>query len=575
MDLRTPFCVFEDTVQGSSFGFFDPQAEICIKESSQILDGLDKIGELQKQGFYLAGFVAYEAGWALVGRPDLCTKKGKSPFLHFFAFKEKADLKNKLETLHIEDEVFLFDFHTNETWDNYKKSLDHIQARLQQGEVYQVNYTYRKTFKFTGNAWGLYSLLKTKQPTRYTAFLNYSNSAILSFSPELFIRKTANQLVTEPMKGTLALEKNPDLLRTDEKSIAENLMIVDLLRNDLGKVANAGSVRADSLFQIQKLKTAYQMTSQVTAEVSPSIEIKEVFAALFPCGSITGAPKLSAMKTIGALETTPRDVYTGAIGYIEPQNDFCFNVAIRTLQIHEDRCSYGVGGGILIDSRAEDEFAECELKSKFIYQCNDSFFLFETILFNGQNLHHQKEHLLRLQKSAHFFGFAFNLVQIEGKLIDACTSLRAPHRLKVILKYDGTIEIEINSVLRPVSDRVVVSKRRVDSKNFFQNHKTSRRKIYDEEYAVYQKSGFYDCLFLNENENLVEASRHNVFLKINDQWVTPPLDSGALPGIERHFALLELPAQERPLFLSDLKKAESIMLTNSLHGRKPVRWSEG
>jgi para-aminobenzoate synthetase/4-amino-4-deoxychorismate lyase len=376
------------------------------------------------------------------------------------------------------------------------------------------------------------------------------------------------------MKGTLSSDQDAQKLLRDEKQIAENLMIVDLLRNDLGKIAFPGSVNVENLFKIQTLETVHQMTSKISAQIEPQTPILDLFSSLFPCGSITGAPKWRTMQAIRDIEKSPRGVYTGAIGFVEPNNDHCFSVAIRTLTHIDQRYYLGVGGGIVIDSKADQEWQEAQLKGQFVSKLNKDFYLFETLLFDGTVFKNWPAHFNRLQKSAQFFDFSLDRQNFLDELEKHRAKLSPKsYKIKIKLSYNGNVQIE-SELINPMGSRrdIILSDRRVQSKDIFQSHKTSRRKLYDEEWQRASAQGAYEVFFLNERNHLAEASRHNIFIRKNKQWYTPRLEDGVLPGIERQEALKDLNAEEKTLALEDMSSADEILLTNSVRGRVSVTW---
>ncbi|MBY0386338.1 aminodeoxychorismate synthase component I [bacterium] len=571
------FAIFEDTKNKNCFYFQDPIEQILINDISKIKEGFHLIENWRQQGMYVVGHVSYEAGFAFYPRKDKGFSDLNTPLLHFLIFKEKhMGLPSFLQESSNAKDFFIFDYKADLTEDEYKSQQEIIQQSLMDGEYYQLNQTFQKSFRASVGSTELYQKLKQNQKTSYTAFIKYPAYEILSFSPELFYRKQGCAVVTEPMKGTLSSDLHPEKLLQDEKQIAENLMIVDLLRNDLGKIAHPGTVKVEELFKIQTFETVHQMTSKISAQIESSTPIVELFSSLFPCGSITGAPKWRAMQSIAKMEKSPRGVYTGAIGFVEPNNDQCFSVAIRTLTHRGERYSLGLGGGIVADSKADQEWREAKLKGQFVSKINEGFFLFETLLFDGKIFKSLSDHINRLNHSAQFFDFSIDTQAISQELVQIEKQLRTmPHKIKIKLFYKGNVQIE-SEPLRPTEARkeIILSSQKVLSTDIFQAHKTSRRDLYDSEWQRAANEGFYDIFFLNEQEQVVEASRHNIFIRKNNEWFTPPLSSGALPGIERQRAIMDLKAIEQELGLHDITSADDIVLTNSLRGRVPVRWSQ-
>ena len=517
--------------------------------------------------------------------------------------------------------------------DAFSDAISRIHALIREGESYQINYTYRLHFRSFGAPVSLYRRLRMRQPVGFGAFIALPPAAdgaegghILSCSPELFLRNRGGTLQARPMKGTAARAQPGEgegsgesdgsadgesaadreiahRLGHDSKNRAENVMIVDLLRNDLGRIARTGSVRVPKLFKVERYATVFQMTSTVEAELAPHIRFPEVLRALFPCGSITGAPKHRSMHLIGELETTPRGLYTGSIGWIEPPpagahlpasapacGDFCLSVAIRTLSLDAaDETGLragvmGVGAGIVIDSRAEDEFDECLLKARFLTTLDPGFTLFETMLASRERgIRHLERHLQRLQTSAHALGFAFDRSAIVDALATHCASLvpGQDYRLRLDLHHDGSTRLVAAKLeaLPPGPVRVLLqgqgrgaalrqSPGSVPQLAAFIGHKTTLRQSYDDAIAHASRHGAFDMLFFNAQGQLTEGARSNVFALVSGQWLTPPLGAGVLPGVMRS-VLLDDPAwnaREAALSLDDLRHAERIIVCNALRG---------
>ncbi|BBB69466.1 para-aminobenzoate synthase [Undibacterium sp. YM2] len=477
----------------------------------------------------------------------------------------------------------------------FEEGIARVREYIAAGDTYQVNYTYRLHFDSYGPPAVLYSRLRQRQPVPYGALICLPDGeAVVSLSPELFVRQQQGKLLARPMKGTAAAtgdtEQDQRLaaeLAADSKNRAENLMIVDLLRNDLGRIAKTGTVRVPKLFEVKRFSSVLQMTSTVEADLQQNLNLEQILTALFPCGSITGAPKHRTMQIIRELETEPRGLYTGAIGWFDPPaqpgalGDFCLSVPIRTLQLQAPvnnaepvlrRGVLGVGAGIVYDSVAQDEYAECHLKARFLTGLPPQFELFETMHATlEEGCRHQSRHLQRLQASAQYFGFAWNQQQISEKLQQACDALPAslPHRLRLALKPD--CELDVRTALltsMPEQPKVMLAATASDSRNLFLRHKSSLRQQYDQAWQAAEQQGAFDMLFFNEKGHLTEGGRSTVLLKLNGKWLTPPLEDGVLPGIMRAILLEDRRYQlaEQVLTMADLLAAEQIMLCNSLRG---------
>jgi para-aminobenzoate synthetase / 4-amino-4-deoxychorismate lyase len=476
----------------------------------------------------------------------------------------------------------------------FTQAIERIRAYIAAGDTYQVNYTYRLRFDAFGPLAALYGRLRARQPVPYGALVALpGGAALMSMSPELFVRHEEGALVARPMKGTAGASGDPALdaqrgaeLAADPKNRAENLMIVDLLRNDLGRIAATGSVEVPALFEVQRYGDVLQMTSTVRARLRGDATLADVFGALYPCGSITGAPKLRTMQIIRELETTPRGIYTGAIGWIDPPQggaaigDFCLAVPIRTLALQAPengvrRGELGVGAGIVFDSDAEAEYAECQLKARFLTGLPNEFTLFETIRASfDDGPRHLDAHLDRIAASCAYFGFPFDRDAARTLVVDACLALPPGlHRIRLSAGLDGQATVESSPLApnprEPV--RVLLADTPTESDDLFLRHKTSLRSRYDAAWRAAEAKGAFDALFFNERGELTEGGRSNVFVRIDGRWHTPPLSCGLLPGVMRA-VILAAPAwkaTERVITREMLERAEDIVVCNCLRG--PLR----
>jgi para-aminobenzoate synthetase / 4-amino-4-deoxychorismate lyase len=451
-----------------------------------------------------------------------------------------------------------------------QSALEHIAC----GDIYQVNLTWRIDFTFFGSSLALYRKLRQSQPVNHGAYLLLPERTILSLSPELFLERCGDELVSKPMKGTRARagENGADqamakALQLSEKDQAENLMIVDLIRNDLGKIAQIGSVQVDRLFAIEQYPTVYQMVSQVSGRV-PDRSLFHTLNALFPSGSVTGAPKIRAMEIISRLERSSRGIYTGAIGHIKPGGDFAFNVAIRTIELMPgNRGRLHVGSGIVADSSANSEYAECWSKARFLTELRSDFALLETLLLEQGELPRLDAHLNRLKASARFFGFDYSESHIRAALHNTQTKrLEGPHRVRLTLDKDGKIEVQVRGLIDlPEQLSFIIAPERLDSSDPLLRHKTTARSLYDS--VLHRlKTECFDALFLNEREELTEGARSNVFLLKNGEWFTPPVESGLLDGVMRQEILRTKPVHIQKLYRNDLLTADAVFLSNALRG---------
>ncbi len=484
----------------------------------------------------------------------------------------------------------------------FTQAIARIHEAIAAGETYQVNYTYRLHGQAFGSPVAFYRCLRERQPVAYGAFIALPDvegggevTHVLSCSPELFVRHDAGLLTARPMKGTASRFNAPEgdsetarLLSLDTKNRAENVMIVDLLRNDLGRIAQTGSVTVPELFAIEPYATVFQMTSTVQARLRPEIDFPVLLRAVFPCGSITGAPKHHTMALIANLESTPRGLYCGAIGWIDVPaagvrcGDFCLSVAIRTLTLGAPRhgsrpLRLGIGAGIVQDSRADDEFDECRLKARFLTGLDPGFELFETVLATAAgDLPHLQRHLARLARSAAVLGFACDPEAARAALLKAAASAPgSPRRLRLALAHGGRLTLTQATLAPLPADAVtlLIAPQRLPDANPLAAHKTTLRPHYDAGVRAAERAGAFDSLFFSDSGWLLEGGRSSVFVRLDGRWYTPPVADGALPGVMRGL-LLEDPARsaaERRLNQAELQRAEALVVCNALRGVLPAR----
>ncbi|CAB3776990.1 aminodeoxychorismate synthase component I [Pararobbsia alpina] len=483
--------------------------------------------------------------------------------------------------------------------ERFDDALAQIRAALERGDTYQINYTYRLGFDVLGSPVSLYRRLRARQPVRYGALIALPDARfVLSCSPELFLQHEAGMLRAQPMKGTAARVDDPDEdarvragLRADPKNRAENLMIVDLLRNDIGRVAQTGSVEVPALFSVGAYGRVWQMTSTVRARIDAGRSFAELMRALFPCGSITGAPKHRAMELIAELETSPRGLYTGSIGWLDAPTDtrrcgnFCLSVAIRTLVLDADthRGEMGVGAGIVLDSVAASEWDECKVKAGFATGNDAGLALFETMrATRAGGVAHLDRHLARLVHSAAELGMKFDPTSILEHVNAYLPQLSdGEHRVKVTLDAAGAVTVGGGPLtpLPHIPVKLVLAAEHgyasTDADDPLLRYKTTRRDQYDSAWRAADTQGAFDMLFFNTRGELTEGGRSNVFVKRDGHWWTPPLSSGLLPGVMRAIVLADPQwhASERVLTHDDLLHAEDLMVCNALRG--PLRATLG
>jgi para-aminobenzoate synthetase/4-amino-4-deoxychorismate lyase len=568
---------------------------------------LARMQEALAAGLYAVPVLRYELGEQLLGivpPAQANAQLHEAPMAQVLLFRGYDSLSNEevqawlAERAGTNGPAGIADVRSNVDETTFTRAIGRIRDYIAAGDTYQVNYTYRIRFDAFGSIYALYARPRERQPVPYGALIGLPDGcAVLSLSPELFVRHDAGRLLARPMKGTAPAggDEDADAVRSsalaaDPKNRAENLMIVDLLRNDLGRIARTGSVGVPALFEVRRYSSVLQMTSTVQAQLADGVSLNDIFDALYPCGSITGAPKRRTMEIIRELEPAPRGIYTGALGWIDPPafgapdgarfGDFCLSVPIRTLVLHPEHNGVrhgelGVGAGIVYDSDPGAEYAECRLKAGFLTGLPNSFEIFETIhATREEGCRHLERHLARLQASAAYFGYPFTEELAQAGAIAACAVLPAntPHRLRLALQPDGEVVVH-TSVLAPLADpvEVLLSDEPVDSTSLFARHKTTIRSRYDAAWKLAESVGAFDTLFFNERGELAEGGRSSVFVRVGERWYTPPLSSGVLPGVMRSL-VLEDPAWnaiECPISRETLERAQEIVVCNALRG--PLR----
>lgn len=549
------------------------------------------------RGLYAVPLLSYELGAHLAGLPARPLAGPMAQVLlfahceHMRASEVAAWLATRSSGL---EPAGIAGIAANVEEDEFVAAIERIRDYIAAGDTYQVNYTYRLRFDAYGPLLALYARLRARQPVPYGALVTLPDGgALLSFSPELFVRHQDGALLARPMKGTAPAsgdaqvdEERARALSQDSKNRAENLMIVDLLRNDLGRVARTGSVDVPALFEVTRYGAVLQMTSTVQASLREDAGLGEIFAALYPCGSITGAPKRRTMEIIHELEPDARGIYTGAIGWFDPApdgkafGDFCLSVPIRTLALQAPsggvrRGELGVGAGIVHDSVPAAEYAECQLKARFLTGLHNDFEIFETIRASWDDgPRHLDLHLARINASCAYFGFPFDPEAAQRAVIDACLALPHGqlHRLRLACTHTGELKLQA-APLAELHDPVAVmlAPQPMQADDLFLRHKTSIRSRYDAAWKSAETHGAFDMLFFNERDELTEGGRSNVFVRFGDVWYTPPVSSGVLPGVMRS-VMLAAPAwhaKERVITRAMLEDADDLIVCNALRG--PLR----
>ncbi len=550
--------------------FRHPVTTLAARHIDEVLPVLERVEEAVADGAWAAGFIAYEAAPAF-DAALVAHAPGPLPLAWWGLFDPPQEVAEP-ELAGAPPEV---DWHPAIADRNYRKAIARIRARIAAGDTYQVNYTFPLEARWHGDPEALFATLCRAQQARYCAYLDIGRFVVSSASPELFFELDGDRIVTRPMKGTARRGRYPEEdrehalgLRRSTKERAENVMIVDMMRNDLGKIAHPGSVSVDELFAVETYPTLHQLTSTVSARSDASLT--GILRALFPCASITGAPKVSTTGIIRELETGPRGVYTGAVGFVAPGRRARFNVAIRTAVIDRQTATarYGTGGGIVWDSDADSEYRECRTKALVLRSSRPEFSLLETLLWRPRSGFFLLErHLDRLRASADYFGFRLDVEAIRERLLAAAKSFPGiRHRVRLLVGRRG--ELEIESTAYPCSGRTVWSVRLdekpIDSENPFLFHKTTHREIYQQ--ARERVPGCDEVLLWNERRELTESTRANLVLRLDGELVTPPVRCGLLAGTYRAELIDRGRLRERVLPMSALDDAEAVFLVNSVRG---------
>ena len=557
----------------NSYLFTEPIDHITAFNLNEIDKALKQLDYYSNKGYWLAGYIRYDCAAAFSNKKN---KKFKEPLVWFGVYK-KPKLIDRIKSNNSYPSYLRIN--TDIKKSEYIKSFNKIKKYLFNGNTYQVNYTIDKSVKAYSSDENLYLFLRKSQKTPYCSFIKNKYDKVLCFSPELFFLRDKNVITAKPMKGTLKRGRTKqedkfykNFLKTDEKNRAENLMIVDLLRNDIGRISKPGLVKVTSMFDIETHPTLHQMTSCIKGELKKGYGYKDIFKMLFPCGSVTGAPKLKTMQIIDEIEKGQRGIYCGAIGYISPEKKAVFNVPIRILQkkVNDKAWQYRVGSGIVWDSVAQKEWDEVNLKSDFLSKkMPTDFQMLETMLWDKGNILYEKEHFMRLEKSCKFFGYYFstfkykkNIKSLKNKL-----PLRSKKMIRLLISKNGEITHQIKDIAASKEPFIVkISSTKLDKHNIFLKHKTTYRPWYEKTMQKLTKKNVFDEIFLNNDLEVCEGARTNIFVKIKGTLYTPPLKSGLLGGILRQKLIDNKKVKEKVLYLEDLKNADDIFCGNSVRG---------
>ncbi|PSL42224.1 para-aminobenzoate synthetase/4-amino-4-deoxychorismate lyase [Planomicrobium soli] len=573
--MANPYLLFEfPNEQGhiQPLAFLNPVKVLKTTNLDEIPKLMDSLETAVKAGYYAAGYVSYEAAPAFNPKMKVHSQSDL-PLVWFGLFEKPGVAEENWDAL---EEYSVSEWQMAGSIQQYQEGIRKIKQAIEEGHTYQVNYTERLHAQFQGSDRAFYRQLARNQQSSYSAYLDFGKDKILSASPELFFRIDGQKITARPMKGTAPRgrvtaedERNVDRLLTSEKERAENLMIVDLLRNDISRLAKSGTVTVPRMFEAEKYPTVHQLTSTVQAEINKELTVFDWFRALFPCGSITGAPKISTMEFIAELEQSPREVYCGAIGFITPEKDALFNVPIRTVVIDGEKgtASYGVGGGVTWDSTSEGEYKELLTKAQVLSARRPVFKLLESLKLEDGVYPLRSYHVERLRDSASYFSFNFNKAAID-KLLDQSARNYPKGLFKIRLLMDRSGELSIDAqTVSPLSEPLVcsIATSPVDSSDPFLFHKTTHRHVYDEHQKAAPPEAF-SVLLWNEQEELTEFTIGNIVAEKDGKFYTPPVSCGLLPGTLRQHLLQTGKIEEKRLLKKDLDSFDAIWFINSVRG---------
>ncbi len=570
--------VLHDVDEGQWLCFNEPVKVYAVNNLEEVLPALVKVEKsVIEEGLHAAGFVSYEASGAFDSALKTKEDSDDFPLLWLGLYHEPKKIDFPIRNERKESLESLSDWNSSISNGDYVAAIDRVKAYIQSGDTYQVNFSFQLLAVLKRDLWDFFVDLISAQGAGYGAFVNMPEWAICSASPELFFRKKGDAIISRPMKGTarrgLTYEADgaqAEWLKHSEKNRAENLMIVDMVRNDLGRIAQIGSVQVEELFAIEKYPTVWQMVSEVSCQAK--VDVSVIFKALFPPASITGAPKKRTMEIIEELEISPRRIYTGSIGFLSPEKAQ-FNVAIRTVLVDKktETAAYGIGGGIVWDSHRDDEYEECLTKARILTQSYPTFSLLETMKWSpNEGFWLLDQHMNRLKESADYFS-------IEGCVddwIEQLDSLQKDfgdkrRRVRVLLSPEGELSVESRELsITKDKWRVALAKSVVRSSDVFLYHKTTHRAVYEK--AKEGLEAYDDVLLWNERKELTESCIANLVVEINGVKYTPPIECGLLAGTFRALLLAKGEIQEKVIHVDDLKDCDHIYLINSVRGWQEV-----
>ena len=575
-DTSSPFVLLDDArLEGAQPArlYRNPVEIVQTRDAEGVRHALDQLRGAAQRGLHAAGFLSYEAGYALerkLAPLRAAAPPEAPPLLWFGLFRDYEEIADPGRVLPNPASACVSGARPLIGRDAYEAAVARVKAHIEAGDIYQANLTFAAEVSIAGNPLAAYAAIRDSAQAGYGGVVFTGEHWLLSFSPELFFTIEGCLVTTRPMKGTAVRrgsdEAEVEALKADPKQCAENLMIVDLLRNDLSKVSRPGTVKVPSLFQVETYPTVHQMTSTVTAQLEEGIGPVDVIEAIFPCGSITGAPKIRAMELLAEIEDHRRSVYTGSIGRLSPDGHAAFNVAIRTLVMRAGtgRATMGLGSGIVADSEAGDEWRECLAKGAFVGEAESRFDLVETMRFDPhEGVLELERHLARMKASALELGFAFDRHAARNDLQAATFRLREPRKIRLLVSRGGMVALEGRPLpdLLPEPVQVALAPLPVPSGDFRLRHKTTDRGFYDE---ARRRGGTSEVLLVDKEGFLTEGSFTHIFVERGGRLLTPPLSRGLLPGVLRARLIEEGEAEEADLTPTDL--ASGFYIGNAMRG---------
>ena len=552
---------------GERYTFTQPIKELKTRDLSEVADLLAQVESYQEQGYYVVGYVSYEAAPAFEEKLAVHKVSLLAEYLLYFTVHDRVETSPIPLTYEEVDLPSKWQEVTSA--EDYEKAIAQIHHHLRQGDTYQGNYTVQLKQDLSANPFAIYNRMVVEQEAGYNAYVEHDEMAVISMSPELFFEQNDRELTTRPMKGTTqrGVTDDEDLkeaawLEQDPKNRSENMMIVDLLRNDMNRISEVGSEHVERLCQVEQYSTVWQMTSTIKSQLREDVDLVAVFRSLFPCGSITGAPKIATMAIIKDLEKHPRGVYCGTIGLLLPNGRRIFNVAIRTIQLYQGKAIYGVGGGITWDSTWQSEYREVHQKAAVLYRKQDRFQLVTTGKISQKSLLFEEQHLERLTKASRYFAYPFDPEDLRQKIEEECKvcDVNQDYRLRISLSKSGEMELS-RQILTPLSPTFCKAKlclQEADLNQSFTYFKTTHR--------PHLSLGEQEKIYHNKSGELLETSIGNLVLKIAGKFYTPPIRLGILPGIYRQHLLETGQVEEKVLTLADLNQAETIYGCNAVRG---------